>query len=165
MNDLRPVIQAMRRFPHSLKIATWACTIIKDVSITNANMVKISKLGGAEAITSVMIEQLNNAEVQLKGLRALYLLLTEENESVDLAMRCGLEDHLVQVLKLYRHIPEIRSLGTQELKIMDYKYIEIVNEDANRVTNQLNQVHLELDEGENKANAMLNDATMPYKKK
>eukprot|EP00943_MAST-04B_sp_MAST-4B-sp1_P000581 g581.t1 len=165
MNDLRPVIQAMRRFPNNRKIALWACTILRDVSTTNANMVKISKLGGAEAITTVMIMQLDSFKVQLKGLRALYALLFEEKESVDLAVRCGLEDHLVNVLKLYRHIPEIRSLGTEELKIIDYKYLEILNNNADEVTNQLNQVRIELDEGEKKASLMLNESLTPYKKK
>ena len=72
MDDLRPVLQAMRRFPKSSKIALWGCTILKDVSVTNANLVKIGKLGGTEAITLIMMQHIEKSEVQLRGLRALY---------------------------------------------------------------------------------------------
>ena len=44
MNDLRPLLSALRRFPHHHQIAVWVFTILKDVSVTHANMVKIGKL-------------------------------------------------------------------------------------------------------------------------
>ena len=165
MDDLRPVLQAMRRFPKSSKIALWGCTILKDVSVTNANLVKIGKLGGTEAITLIMMQHIEKSEVQLRGLRALYSLLAEEKSSVDLAVSCGLEEHLVNVLKLYRHIPEIRSLASQELKIIDYNYIDLLHDNVESITNQLDRVRVELDECSDKAGKFFNQSATPYKKK
>lgn len=165
MDDLRPVLQAMRRFPKSSKIALWGCTILKDVSVTHANLVKIGKLGGTEAITLIMMQHLEKSEVQLRGLRALYSLLAEEKASVDLAVSCGLEEHLVNVLKLHRHVPEIRSLASQELKIIDYNYIELLHDNVESITNQLDHVRLELDECSDKAGNFFDQSATPYKKK
>ena len=99
-----------------------------------------------------------------KKFRSSQTLLLKKS-SVDLAVSCGLEEHLVNVLKLYRHIPEIRSLASQELKIIDYNYIHLLHDNVESITNQLDRVRLELDECSDKAGKFFNQSATPYKKK
>ena len=145
MDDLRPLLAALRRFPHHNQIALWTLRIFKDVSVTHANLQKIAKLGGAEAIITAMATQIDSEKVQCYGLRALYDLLLESTESCTLAVDCDAEKHLSNVLKLYWSNAEIRSLASAELNIMDKGFVHGLENDVQKVEESLNMVKNELD--------------------
>eukprot|EP00945_MAST-04E_sp_MAST-4E-sp1_P004960 g4960.t1 len=140
MDDLRPLLAALRRFPHHNQIAVWTLKILKDVSVTHANLLKIGKLGGAEAIVTAMVNQIDSEKVQCCGLRALYDLLLESKESCTLAINCGAENHLCDILKMYLSNAEIRSLAAAELNIMDKGFVNRLEEDVGKVEDSLRSV-------------------------
>ena len=92
-----------------------------------------------------MSQQLDSKAVQLTGLRALHDLLQNSREMCTLAISCGAEDHLVQVLKKYRHWPEIRALASVELEIMDIDFVERLEDEVDDVANTLKSVTAALD--------------------
>ena len=73
-----------------------------------------------------------------------------------LAIECGAEEIIVQVLKHYRHIPEIRALASVELKIMDVNFVERLDKEVDNVANSLKSVHIALDKSAHQLDEQIN---------